>query len=153
MIPVPCILAVEVGETDLAADDVLLLDELGLDGVKLVLWVALVLVRVAGLAAALDALDLLDELAWAELDEPDELPLLEELLEDEDDPSLPKKSAVPVQVYPVPSTLPSTSGPGSGKLTSSLAVVVHPPGPSTLAMKIGGRVEKLSARATFMSRA
>lgn len=49
-------------------------------------------------------------------EDPDELdePLEDELL---DDP-LPRKSADPVQVYPVPLTPPTTLGPASGKLTS-----------------------------------
>jgi hypothetical protein len=82
-------------------------------------------------------------------DDPDD-PLVDELLED---PS-PKKSADPVQVYPVPVTPPTTSGPGSGKLTSWLSIVVHPPGPLTLAMKIGGReLNAVSARETIISRA
>jgi hypothetical protein len=82
-------------------------------------------------------------------EEPDD-PLVDELLED---PS-PRKSADPVQVYPVPVTPPTTSGPASGKLTSSLSMVVHPPGPSTLAMKIGGReLYAVSARETIISRA
>lgn len=46
-------------------------------------------------------------------EEPDD-PLVDELLED---PS-PRKSADPVQVYPVPVTPPTTDGPASGKLTS-----------------------------------
>lgn len=51
-----------------------------------------------------------------ELDDPEEPddPLVDELPEDPE----PRKSADPVQVYPVPVTLPTTSGPGSGKLTS-----------------------------------
>ena len=46
-------------------------------------------------------------------EEPDD-PLLDELPEDPE----PRKSADPVQVYPVPVTPPTTSGPASGKLTS-----------------------------------
>jgi hypothetical protein len=58
-------------------------------------------------------------------------PLVDELPEDPE----PRKSADPVQVYPVPVTPPTTSGPASGKLTSSPSIVVHPPGPLTLATK------------------
>lgn len=83
-----------------------------------------------------------------EPEEPDE-PLVDELLED---PS-PRKSADPVQVYPVPVTPPTTLGPASGKLTSRLSIVVHPPGPFTLAIKIGGRaLNAVSARETIISR-
>lgn len=105
-------------------------------------------VLVADVAAAAGA-EVLEPDVPEEPDDPDD-PLVEELLED---PS-PKKSADPVQVYPVPVTPPTTSGPASGKLTSSLSIVVHPPGPSTLAMKIGGReLKAVSARETIISRA
>lgn len=71
-------------------------------------------VLVAEVAAAAGT-DVLEPDVPEEPEEPEELEEpLEELLED---PS-PRKSADPVQVYPVPVTPPTTLGPASGKLTS-----------------------------------
>jgi hypothetical protein len=57
------------------------------------------------------------------------------------DPS-PKNGASALHLYPLPDTSPRTFEPGRGKLTASPPIVVHWPGPSTLAMKSRGKSSK-----------
>lgn len=92
-----------------------------------------------------DALDIgtlllaMDEEVIEELEVP--AVLVEVELEDPEppgDPS-PKNGASALHLYPLPDTSPTTFEPGRGKLTASPPIVVHWPGPSTLAMKIGGK--------------
>jgi hypothetical protein len=80
----------------------LLVDALEVDDVVLVLVLVFVLELECGTwVVDVVVLDLLDELEPDEPGDPDDDPLL-----DDEDPPLPRKSAEPEHVYPVPSTLP-----------------------------------------------
>jgi hypothetical protein len=88
------------------------------------------------------ALLAMDEEAIEELEVPAVLvELVEVELGDPESPGdlSPKNGASALHLYPLPDTSPRTFEPGRGKLTASPPIVVHWPGPSTLAMKIGGK--------------